>query len=366
MKVGIVTFHAAHNYGAMLQAYGLQKTLERLGHESIIVHIFTKRMENKNLRRLTGISLRAIALKIITTLLGAYFKRRYDRFELFMKTNMKLSRRYSTCEELVASPPLCDAFICGSDQVWNVENGIGAYFFLQFAPAGARKIAYAPSFGSDKIPDEYKPKISSYLSSFNAISVRESSGIEIVNELIGKQVPQVLDPVFLLDKNQWLSIAKKPKFNEPYIAFYSLEMTPLMEAMVVLLSKKLRMPVVILGKSGLLPFKCKTKIAIDSGPQEVLGWLYNATVICTNSFHATVFSLVFEKPFFVVPHSTRNTRLVSLIEIAQLNQRIVTDLEVLRESPKESLLEINYSSWRLAFSKEYEKSISFLQMSLAN
>jgi polysaccharide pyruvyl transferase WcaK-like protein len=236
--------------------------------------------------------------------------------------------------------------------------------FLQFAPTGAKKIAYAPSFGRDVVDKKIFPQLAQYLSTFSAISIRENTGVAIIKEITGKNVPQLLDPVFLTGKEYWYSLLKAPNFKKPYIAYYSLEMTNTMEKAVHHLAKKLNLPVVILGKAGLLPLKCKTIIAIDAGPQEALGWFQNAAMICTNSFHAVAFSLIFEKPFVVVPHSSRNTRISSLLELADLTSRILPDHAQLSEITAEQLLTIDFTNWKSTLAVELEKSLAYLKNNL--
>jgi hypothetical protein len=126
----------------------------------------------------------------------------------------------------------------------------------------------------------------------------------------------------------------------------------------------LRLPVVILGKGGRFVLKCKTKMAIDSGPAEFLGWIQNATFVITNSFHSTAFAIIFQKPFFTVPHSTRNARMESLLLLTGLQSRQICDVEEVAEMSCEQMLSMEYEVAGKCLNRERTKSLSFLETSL--
>lgn len=364
MKIGIITYHSAHNYGAMLQAYALQSTLAKLGHEVEFIHYHPKSVELKNLRRRKIQNIRQLVVRLAVILLGAKFRRRFANFDSFMNQHMQLTRRYESGDELVDNPPRFDAFICGSDQVWNMEQGGDPSFFLQFPVGCAKRIAYAPSFGCGTVPDKYKQKLMEWLGSFDAISVRESSGVGIISEVMAMDVPQVLDPVFLLSSTDWNEVAKEPSYRGKYILFYSLEVSPQLSALLRILSKRLKLPIVILGKGGSFVVGCKTKMAIDSGPAEFLGWFKHASFVVTNSFHATAFSIIYQKPFYTVPHSTRNARLESILKLTGLESRQIGSVEQVRALDAEKILNVDFSVVERGLISEIKKSSDFLRKAL--
>lgn len=325
MKIGIITYHSAHNYGAMLQAYGLQQFLQSLDHDVDLIDYHSEALEYKNRRKQSVRSARDLARCGVNLLLSPYFSKRYASFEEFKASFMKLGRRYTTAEELLTDPPLYDAYICGSDQIWNVNGGISPVNFLQFAPPGRLKISYAPSLGEASIPQRAAAQFPALLEGFSALSVREQSAVKIIDAATGITPECVLDPVFLLERKLWEDVAKTPQSYKPYIAFYALETNPILDKTVQLFAKRLEMPVVVLGKASVYMFTAGLKIRIDSGPREFLGWIRRADLVITNSFHATAFSIIFQRPFISVPHQTRNTRIENLLVTLGLEDRSCRD-----------------------------------------
>lgn len=322
MNIGVSTYHSTHNYGAMLQAYGLQQAIRSLGHEATFIHYHPDGVVNNNRRRRPIKSASDFGRRLAFLAFQAPLRRRYERFEHFRETYINVTDRYRTVEELFERPPLFDAYVCGSDQIWNVENRLSEIFFLQFVPEGRPRIAYAPSFGTATIPDQYHEPIGSLLQKFHALSAREVSGQAIIEKVSGRVAELVLDPTLLHSRDVWSTVAMKPRMTEPYIAFYSLEVGPKVSEFVARVSKILRLPVVVLGKAGGFIFRGKTVIRIDGGPAEFLGWIMDASFVITNSFHGTVFALIFETPFITLPHSSRSTRTENLLNLIGSQERM--------------------------------------------
>lgn len=365
MQIGISTFHNAHNYGAMLQAYGLQEALKDFGYSPFFVDLHHRHLNAQN-RKLTPIRNHKDLLKrIVVALSGRKLAARYNHFETFKKNHLRLSRRYETLEELRADPPAFGCFVCGSDQIWNVQQGVSPHFFLDYAPPGARRIAYAPSFGVEEIPQCHEDAIRKLLEGFSAISVRERSGAAIVEKITGKAPEIVLDPVFLPAREKWDEIMKPPSIDEPYLVFYSLEVNQELSALVGMASKALKIPIVVLGKPGAFILKNRCLVKIDSGPAEFLGWIANAKALITNSFHATSFSIIFNIPFAVHPHSTRNTRIEHILGIAGMQNRLLRNGEVDRDDLI-SLLSTapHFGKLPLNLDNERSKSIDFLRSAI--
>lgn len=334
MKIGLVTFHAAHNYGAMLQAYALQDYLtDQFDCRVEFVNYFPAYAEEANRKypRITG--LRNLIKATVLLPFKASLIRRYDRFEVFKAKFLQLSGRYLTYESLEKSILDYDLLIVGSDQVWNLQNGGNPFFFLTFNKQKIPAIAYAPSFGTEQIQDELRTQFEQWVLNYDRVSVREDTGKTIfeglgfvVQDKFG-EVPQVVDPVFLKEREFWSDLASERQLKSKYIAFYSLETSTMLSECVTRISKFLRLPVVILGKPGSYMGKIKTVIAIDAGPNEFLSWVKNAEMVVTNSFHATAFSSVFEVPYIVIAHSSRNSRMESLLRILRTSDRVIHTVE---------------------------------------
>lgn len=324
MKTGLLTYHFGHNYGAMLQAYAMQTMLRRLGHDPRFVYFrkdftFVSKYERDKIR-----SPKALVKALPFILLRAKLRDRFGRFEEFLATELSLTKRYPTIDALLADPPDVDSYVCGSDQIWNLQNGVMSYFFGKFVPEGCRLVSYAPSLGNDILPEEHREEVRELLKRFDAISVREESGRKLIEELTDKPVVKVIDPVFLVDNEVWHDLGHQPSLAGPYIAFYSLESSARTSRIVARLAKALKMPVVVLGKGGSFVFTCRSKISVESGPREFLGWIRGAKLVVTNSFHATAFSVKFDVPFVTISHSHRNARMRDFLTDLGIPERIVS------------------------------------------
>lgn len=331
MNIGIYTYHFGHNYGAMLQAYAIQQALEDMGHCAKHVHVRADFTLISKYERIPSKGLKGKATGLIFRLLRKHLRNRFKNFESFLRKNIKITKRYKSNNELKNDPPEFDAYICGSDQIWNLENGIEELFFGSYAPDDKLLISYAPSFGKTEIPPKYLTQVVTYLKRFDSLSVREECGRDLVSEVTGRKVSKVIDPVFLIGNEIWENLETAPSMKKPYIAFYSLESSKRTSRIVSSLSKEYGLPVVILGKPGGFMITCKTKLAIDAGPSEFLGWLRHAALIITNSFHATAFAVKFDKPFVTIAHSRRNSRMENLLGSLGLEDRIVHQPEDLKD-----------------------------------
>jgi len=338
MKIAIVTYYSAHNYGAMLQAFALQYELAQMGHAP--VHLNLRKIfgttSKYNRRRIRSISdLRA---KIVYILSRGFLERRFARFEEFLASELIETRHYKSEDELIQAPPDVDAYVYGSDQIWNLQSGIDQRFFGAYAPKDTPILSYAPSFGAHVIPDQIREEVKGLLMRFDYLSVREEEGRQMVEDLTGKPVTKVIDPIFLVDDATWKSLETPPKVKRPYIAFYSLESSKRVSGIVRKISKELSMPVVVLGKPGTFMATCSSILAIDSGPREFLGWIRNASLVLTNSFHATAFAVKFGVPLITIAHSHRNSRMEDLLSGIGAEDRIIAEKGALAGKERDWLL----------------------------
>lgn len=372
MKIATLTFHAVHNYGAVLQAYANQVVLTDLGHDPVLVNLVPDYLKVQNRKSIPIRNIKSLLLNIATLPFRRQLRRRYERFEQFRALFLQTSRLYESYEAVEMTPPVVDVYVVGSDQVWNMERGGNPLFFLRFlmqVPDQSRPpvIAYAPSFGTANIPEEYVDRFKEWARVYDFVSVRESSGKEVAERLLGKPVPQVLDPVFLKSADFWRKLAGERLRAKPYIAFYSLEASGRVSDCLLAIARHFKMPVVVLGKPGAFMLKCRSIVAIDAGPREFLSWLAHAAFVVTNSFHATAFSAIFEVPYVTVAHSTRNARMESLLEILEQEDRIIHGAEELTQERIELLAEqpstLDAKS-ESRFVKDREASLVFLEDAL--
>ena len=335
MKAGLVTFYHIHHYGALLQAAATERAVETLGGECEIVDYFVNQ-NNALFRKPTGLG--SAAADVHTALHYQPLKKRYERFEKFSKDHLRITEhRFESWEELRNTELPYDVILSGSDQIWNPkifpDRHFDPVFFGTFSQK--RKIAYAPSFGIPKVPEEMVDELNGYLEQFSHIGVRETQGREIVREASGRNVPVVLDPTLLLTAEQWSEMANTPEgYPTPadhtsggYILCYCISKPGALGSYIRQLAEETGLPVVQLCgiRQKVHP---KAQCIFDAGPAEFLGLFKNATYVCTNSFHGTVFSVQFQKPFFTAVAPTElaapeRSRTFSILNRLGLTRRII-------------------------------------------
>lgn len=356
-KIGIVTIHMINNYGAVEQAYALNKFLRQYGYDVETIDLRTYRVaESYNWLRPVH-SVMDLVRNLQSVLYYPKLLRRNRRFENFVKHNIPLSDKiFYSNEELKQADLDYDYYICGSDQIWNTfcENYDDA-FLLDFAKGRAPRIAYAASLGHDAIHDNLKQRFCCNLPNYKAISVREASAVPIIEEIAKKQVSHVVDPVFLLDGEQWSKVASDSPIDKPYIfCYYVKGDLPGMRDYAKKLSRVKKMPVVVVTKD-LREMLYLNKKCYDAGPAEFLSLIKNADYVCTNSFHACAFSIIFKRKFIIFTEK-KSPRLQSILGTFGLLERLVTS-----ESNIETILsEIDYAEVHKKLESMRASSIRFL------
>lgn len=329
-KIGIVTFHAAENFGSALQAFALQYLLKKEGYTTEIINCVLKfDMEQYKLFRTQYYKERPKAF------LGdiAYFRRNFERkyrYKKFQREYITLSKEkfYIGEDDLKCLNEIYDTFICGSDQIWNLNctNNFISEFFLCFVNGGHKKIAYAPSM-PETVPSKYYKSIRIALKTFDAISVREYQTINYLKNDVGvdNEITQVVDPTLLLESKWYIDVFNlKPKKKDKYIFVYILEDRENMDQIVnmaIKTSQEIGLNIKYIFIRKIKEFK-SSKFLLGIGPREFLDLIYNAEYVITNSFHASVFSIHFEKPFCVFLRSGSQTRMVDLLERLELNNNL--------------------------------------------
>ncbi|AQR97824.1 polysaccharide pyruvyl transferase family protein [Clostridium saccharoperbutylacetonicum] len=359
MKTGIITFHFVNNFGGALQAYALSEIVSDLNKEKAMIIDY----RNSFIRFTDFVRIFPISTNVREVIAGMLtFRQRIGRVKKFKKFGedyFKTSMLYTSKNKLEKYPPTCNKFICGSDQIWNpvITLGVCSPYYLDFIKDSNKKISYAASFGITKINKKHWEIIAKYLKQFRAISVREKEGMNIVKEIIGKNAECLIDPTFLLSKEQWLKIAEYPISKEPYILVYMMQNNEKIYEYARKIKEILNIKVVAISRYGLKE-DFIDEIYIDIGPREFVGLFQNASYICTNSFHGLAFSLIFEKKFFLLPSTRFNSRIENLLEVLKL--------ELIKDITKDTIENGTYNKEvvRKIISKEREKAISFLKENL--
>lgn len=322
MKIRLITFHTPKNYGAVLQAYSLMSYLKNYSDDVEIIDYNTPALRAKYPLKPKSKSIKQLIYNLLMYSTYSQKKIKFEKFDAFVSNKLSLTKRYESLEDLISDPPEADAVFTGSDQVFNpsrIEEE-RKVFYLDFLPRSTQKIAYAASFGIKSIPADKENEITGYLKSFDSISVREGSGIDIVKDLSGKSAVEVLDPVFLNDKKFWQNIALpyKEKF-ENYLFYYRLMSSSESDAVAQRIAKEKNLKLVVMT-DGLIKWKAD-KILRDVGPEEFLYLMNNANYIVTDSFHGVAFSLIFEKQFtFSDMNDRTNERGLNLLQKAGIEQ----------------------------------------------
>lgn len=315
MIAGIVTFHKADNFGAVLQAYALQKTLENLGADSEFLEFQTPAKNAESLNEPVN-GPRAFAARLREA--GKARTALFDEFRA----------KYLRCSPPIAAEKsdelngIYDVFITGSDQVWNLNlPEADERYFLPFAPPDKR-ISYAASFGTAEIADKLKEWYKDRLNGFRSISVREESGKEIVKELTGKGCAVCLDPVLLLTRAEWLSLVS-PADEPPYLFLYMVDYDADLAARAEKEAEERGLELKV-AAAGFIP-----KYGIESwngvSVEKWLSLIYNSAGVFTNSFHCTAFAMIFEKPAHTAMLkdglARRNGRLEELLRLGTEDQK---------------------------------------------
>lgn len=365
MKVGIVTFHRAENFGATMQAYALQTYLTHQGCDVEIIDYRSSSIERNydvlNPRILWSRKNALISLKL-------YLKRFFNirdrvekkrRFKTFWVKNYHLSPSISKITRDLGY----DLYITGSDQVWNLHltGGVDKVYFLSFPmKQEAKKISYAASSENDPKGLLWKNKelISVYLKSFNSISVREEFLKTDLKRYVENPISVCLDPTFLLDRKCYNDIAVMPKIEEKYVLVY--HMTPTSES-VPLANKiaSIREYRVIEIFGGYSDLKDKERYKSDLGPAEILGYIACAETIVTTSFHGLALSLIMNKDFWIINHSG-NYRQRNLLAQLSLDSRMVENHKTCDIDQS-----IDYGVVNATMSDFVRRSKSFLQEYIA-
>ena len=242
---------------------------------------------------------------------------------------------------MTTDPPAADVYLAGSDQIWNplFRNGKDPAFYLDFVQQGLRA-SYAASFAVDAFPEDLRHVTAQYLSRLDHIAVRETSGLGILQSLGIRNAETVLDPVFLLDKAQWASMAQLPeKAEKPYLLVYDFDNSPAVRMLAERIARERNLKIYSVFQ---LPYA--ERCFALSGPQAFLGLVQQADFVLSNSFHATAFSAIFEREFAVVERTEKiNTRMRDLTALLGVPERMLSV-----ESPVPSAMDWNDVHHRLA------------------
>ncbi len=338
MKTGILTYQNTLNFGAALQCYALFRSIELMGIDVEIIDYRNTQITNSTRaisiatnRGKDKISLRSL---IKSSLLYPFVRSKRKAFDEFNKKHVKFSNKiYKSNDEIKQNMPIYDKYIIGSDQLWNYNiNGLDTTYFMDFVDDKSKVFTFASSFGLEMIEKEKENIYKKLLNLIPIISVREKKGAEITNDLIGKEVQIIPDPVFLISKEEWLKLIeyKKLSTNDTVCTYFLNNNTR--EKYENELNKESKIKkfknVKLAGGIKVKDFINRNiNVNYANGPIEFVKHIYEAKYIFTDSFHATVFSILLNKKFlvFLSGNKGRDSRIINLIQFFKIEKRIFID-----------------------------------------
>lgn len=363
-KIGIFTFYA-NNYGANWQAYALQKYIKFNHSEDVEVIYFQTEQHAKNNKVVFTIKSNNPIKQFIINLLTLYrylsIKKKQKRFEIFRNTNIPFSNeRYTTVDEVLTSIKHKDIYITGSDQVFNIENPYYKVYYLGFKKNDSKKVAYAASFGTSTFDDAYTNRIKDFINDFDHLSCREAKGAEYLSKISNNKVAHVVDPVFLLDKKDWLEIAHIPK-DDKYIFVYDLNGGYELLDLAYRVKEQTGYKIVCCTNKASKIYKKADKVLFSLGPAEVIGYISNAEYVVTDSFHGTAMALIHDiKTLSYIALPKKSERLTSLMFKLGIEQQVVhrEDLNTF------NIEDIDFKEYRHRLEKEITISREYLKKAL--
>lgn len=372
-SVGLITIHNIINFGSILQTYATYKSVTELGYDcKVIDYKYPNRYHIRLLKSQGEFTAQSIVRSAKTYLINlltfpnAIIQKR--KFRNFLKEELTFTQVYKNIREISAKPPFFDIYLTGSDQVWNPKYlNEDTTFLLSFVSEKAKKIAYGASFGSSVLPDQYHDLYKHHLKSYSHISVREKSGITVIEELTSQGAQNVLDPTLLLSGEQWDKIGKplhiKNKYILCYLVNYMFSPYPFAYELIDRIKELTGFDVIIIGGSYTRWLKSGYKIKNSVGPEEFLTLVSNASFVITSSFHGIAFSINYSKPFYLILNRNPNTddRGISLLRSLGIEDRAIIKDSPL---PRNLDMEVDFTLVNNRLNELRKASIDFLREAL--
>lgn len=363
-RIGILTINVnLMNYGNRLQNYALQEVLRKLGHDALTVDYtpsypsssfsYSTSVQKKSSRFFPLRMIPGKAVRLIVRFMNRYaYRRKIESFNDFVRNKIKwTNEKYGFDSDFSALNEEFDYMIAGSDQVWNPYwEGTQPVYFMEFVPP-EKRIAYAASFGVSEIPDDMRERYRAYMKQIPRISCREDTGCDIVENLTGRRPEHVLDPVFLLSKDEWSAMEKEPSrsysFGSSYVLVYFLGG----------ISESANERIKSLKNAVYLDRREKFN-PIFASPEEFLFLVNHAEMIITDSFHGCVFSLIFNKPFAYFDREVSGGNRDMSSRLSSLSRLIQCRIS------EHGITSYDYPAINQILAREKIKSMNFLESSL--
>lgn len=372
MNTAILTlYYNNYNYGGLLQAYALQKAVSRLGHSAVQIS-YDHPTGYTDFNQLKRFVKRPFKYPYHLLKYGSWYEDYSKRIKLLERfTNIISYTNVVTASNIGALNKKFDAFICGSDQIWN-PIGWQPTFFLDFVPNDKIKISYAASIARDNLTKEQLEYIRKFTTDFAAISVREKSSADILNNAYPElNVQYMPDPVFLLEESEWIKLIKSEKSVEPFIFAYFLGDDNSNRDKALTFARNTGLKIIFASHLSFLHYQWeKNHVDIISPPlgvEDFLNHIANATLVLTDSFHAVAFSAIYRTPFYTLPRfkqndkNSMNSRIIDLVNELDIPSRFTERISDEFEWKENEVDNIEYNIDRLR-----KRGINFLDKSLYN
>ncbi|MDD2970816.1 MAG: polysaccharide pyruvyl transferase family protein [Lachnospiraceae bacterium] len=326
-RVGILTFHTANNYGAVLQCYALRSTFNKYADCDVINYINSNIENRASAKRFFLLHKNFIGF-IMWGLNARAFNKRQRIFDEFREKKLKVnfSGKLFLTEDMQKLNSEYDLFVVGSDQVWNLnltDNDIT--YFLDFVCDDSKKYSYAASVGNEEVINS-KTDCLELLKKFQQISIREKSTVDWMKRKGILNITQNIDPVFLLDSNMWIEIAEDFIYKRKYLLFFvNGKPNKLTYNLVVKISKEKKLKILYMANEDRFYRFPLIKHMVGISPEKFLGVIKNASFIVTDSFHVTAFSIIFHKEFIYDDRGFYNNRVIDLTNQLRLEGRCITN-----------------------------------------
>ena len=332
-SIGIITIHKINNYGSVFQAYALQKVCEDMGYKVEIIDYTFPNNHHRNNSFAKVADTQPKEPRWIKLLFAKALLKQHRGIANFVHKYQHLSSlTYNSPEDLKSNPPQYDIYITGSDQLWNPRhcNGDPA-FMLHFTSDEALKISYAASIGANDIPKDLHPLYKELLGRYRHISVRETSGVDVIRKVTDKKATTVLDPTLLLDKNDWNKIATpkrlvQKKYILCYFLNYSFNAFPYVDELADYIQKQTGYEIVRVARPPHKLMFNHTTYMVGASPEDFLALVRDAEIVLTTSFHGTAFAVNYGKPLIsiVEDRNASDSRQVSLLNSLGLMKQVLS------------------------------------------
>ena len=365
MKVEVITLHRITNFGSLLQTYATQTAIERLGYEAEVIDFVPEGMSfirgcwpkndtsvwKKLVKFLPHLMVSAVAHKNANRFLQKYIHLSH--------------KRYYSYQDIMQDIPMADAYLSGSDQVWNTQNNnppedLKAYY-LGFVPEGKKRIAYAGSFGKNVFTDYEESVIKEFISKYDSVSVREDDGLRILQNFGFYNGVHVVDPTLLLNGNDWkgfASVKKAPKRG--YVFVYNLNRNGLIKKIAKAIAKENGLRIVNFADT--FDFILGANNHFGNTAEDFVNHVANADYVVTDSFHGTAFSINLNRQVIVVKAPRYNSRIESILRVAGLlDTRLVATVE---EGLAAASAMIDYKEVNTRMEMARQKSYNYLENAL--